>query len=76
VARKSTVESPVRLTALTETKNAWIQDMPPWVEAGSLSRSVPSAITAAKPPSRQLHKIIGHSPVSRQRPFQPLVIFS
>jgi hypothetical protein len=27
-------------------------------------------------PARQLHKIFGHSPVSRWRPFQPLLVFS
>jgi len=49
VAGKSTEESPVTLTALTETKRASTQEMPSWVDAGSFSNKVPRPINAANP---------------------------
>jgi hypothetical protein len=44
-----TVESPVTLPELTETKKASTQEMPDSVEAGSFRSRVPSAMRAAKP---------------------------
>ena len=49
VAGKFTDESPVTLTALTETKKASTQEMPSWVDAGSFSSKVPRPINAANP---------------------------
>ena len=43
VAGKSTVERPVALTALTDTKSASSQEMPSCVEAGSLARALSRA---------------------------------
>ena len=51
VCRKSTVERPVTLTALTETNTASSHEMPSCVETGSFSISAPSAIRAAKLPT-------------------------
>ena len=47
----ATVESPVTLPELTETKNASAQDIPASVEAGSFRSKVPSTINARNPPT-------------------------
>jgi len=49
VSGKSTDESPVTLTALTETKRASTQETPSSVDAGSLSSKVPRPINTANP---------------------------
>ena len=49
IAGKLTEESPVTLTALTETKKASTQEMPSWVDAGSFSTKVPTLINAVNP---------------------------
>ncbi len=44
-----TVERPVTLPQLTETKNASVQEIPSRVETGNFNSKVPSAINARKP---------------------------
>jgi hypothetical protein len=49
VSENSTDESPVTLAALTETKRASTQEIPPKVDAGSFNSKVPSPINTANP---------------------------
>jgi hypothetical protein len=44
-----TVESPVTLPQLTDTKKASTEEMPDSVETGSFRSRVPSAMRATKP---------------------------
>src|SRR5918993_1669106 len=49
VPGKGTDVSPVTLTALTETKKASTQEIPPWVEVGSFNSKVPRPMNTANP---------------------------
>jgi hypothetical protein len=46
---KGTDVSPVTLTALTETKMASTQEIPPWVDVGSFNNKVPRPMNTANP---------------------------
>jgi hypothetical protein len=49
VSENSTDESPVTLTALTETKRASTQEIPSCVDIGSFNSKVPRPINATNP---------------------------
>src|SRR5215210_8391032 len=49
VSGKGTVASPVTLTALTETKKASTQEIPPLVNVGSFNNKVPRPMNTANP---------------------------
>jgi hypothetical protein len=46
---KLTVESPVTLEALTDTKRASAHEIPRWVDAGIFSKMAPATMSVAKP---------------------------